>query len=58
MEMSNMEIVKSTDSNLQLGKSELLPNAYASIQVSSKYMKEHHHEFAIKTFKQRHLGGK
>lgn len=53
MEMSNMEIVKSTDSNLQLGKSELLPNAYASIQASSKYMKEHNHELVVKEVKQR-----
>lgn len=53
-----MEIVKFTDSNLQLSKSELLPNSYASIQVSSKYIREHHHEFVIKKLKQRRLKGR
>ena len=53
-----MEIVKFIDSNLQLSKSELLPNIYASIQVSSKYIKEHYHEFAVKKLKQRQLKGK
>lgn len=47
------EVMPITSSNLQLGKELLLANAYAGIQVSSKYMREHHHEFVVKELKQR-----
>ena len=48
------EVIPITSSNLQLDKEQLLPNAYIGIQVSSKYMREHHHEFVVKELKQRH----
>ena len=48
------EVTPITVSSLQLGKELLLTNAYVGIQVSSKYMREHHHEFVVKELKQRH----
>lgn len=47
------EVTPITVSSLQLGKELLLANAYAGVQVSSKYMREHHYEFIAKKFKQR-----
>lgn len=34
-------------SDLQFSKEQLLTNAYAGIQVSSKYMREHNSEFTV-----------
>lgn len=47
------EVTPITVSSLQLGKELLLANAYAGIQVSSKYMRDHPHEFVAKKLKQR-----
>lgn len=47
------EVTPITISSLQLGKEQLLTNAYAGIQVSSKYMMEHHHKLVVKELKQR-----
>ena len=47
------EVTPITVSSLQLDKERILTNAYAGIQVSSKYMMEHHHELVVKELKQR-----
>lgn len=47
------EVTPITVSSLQLDKEQLLTNAYAGIQVSSEYMREHHYEFVAKKLKQR-----
>lgn len=47
------EVTPITVSSLQLNNEQLLTNAYVGIQVSSKYMREHHHGFVVKELKQR-----
>lgn len=42
------KVMQIAGSNLQLDKEPLLATVYSGIQVSSKYMKEHYHEFIIK----------
>ena len=50
------EVTPIAVSSLQLGKERLLANVYAGIQVSSKYMRERHHEFVVKKLKQSSKG--
>lgn len=39
------EVHQIVGSDLQLNQRPVITNAYVGIQVSSKYMREHHHEF-------------
>lgn len=39
------KVMQIAGSNLQLEQRPVITNAYLGIQVSSKYMREHHNEF-------------